>query len=64
VLDVREEFEKIAWPSRKEYVGGTLGVLVIVALMTLILGVLDALLSLGFDQIISSLPRWLSGLNG
>ena len=64
LLDVREEFEKIAWPSRKEYVSGTIGVLVIVALMAVILGALDAGLSLGFDTVITNLPRWLSGMNG
>jgi len=64
IVDVREEFDKIAWPSQKEYIGGTVGVLVIVALMAVILGVLDALLSLGFDRVISNLPRWLSGMNG
>ena len=61
---VREEFDKITWPSQKEYVSGTVGVLIIIALMALILGALDAVLSLGFEQVISRLPRWLSGLNG
>ena len=60
LLDVREEFDKITWPSQKEYVGGTVGVLVIVALMATILGALDAVLSLGFDAVISNLPQWLS----
>ena len=61
LLDVRTEFEKITWPSQKEYVGGTIGVLVIVALMTIILGSVDALLSLGFEWLIDGLPNWLNG---
>jgi preprotein translocase subunit SecE len=59
LLDVRSEFEKISWPSQKEYVGGTIGVLVIVALMTMILGVLDALLSAGFEWLADGLPKLL-----
>ena len=59
--EVRVEFDKISWPSQKEYVGGTVGVLIIVAFMTVVLGSLDAVLSLGFDWLIQSLPRWLNG---
>ena len=59
--EVRVEFDKISWPSQKEYVGGTVGVLVIVALMTVILGTLDGLLAVGFDWLIQALPRWLNG---
>jgi preprotein translocase subunit SecE len=59
--EVRVEFDKISWPSQKEYVGGTVGVLIIVALMTVFLGILDWLLSLGFNWLIESLPRWLNG---
>jgi preprotein translocase subunit SecE len=61
LLDVRAEFEKISWPSQKEYVGGTIGVLVIVAFMTAILGVLDALLTIGFDWLVEGLPKLLNG---
>ena len=59
--EVRVEFDKISWPSQKEYVGGTVGVLIIVALMTVFLGILDWLLSIGFNWLIESLPRWLNG---
>lgn len=55
LLDVQSEFEKISWPSQKEYVGGTIGVLVIIAFMTLVLGGLDALFSFGFDKLIQLL---------
>jgi preprotein translocase subunit SecE len=61
LLEVRTEFEKVSWPSQKEYVGGTIGVLVIVAFMTAILGVLDALLATGFDWLVEGLPKLLNG---
>jgi preprotein translocase SecE subunit len=61
LIDVRAEFDKIHWPSQKEYVGGTIGVLVIVAFLTVVLGVVDALLSTGFDWLIQTLPKWLNG---
>jgi preprotein translocase subunit SecE len=55
LLEVRSEFDKISWPSQKEYVGGTVGVLVIVAFMTIVLGGLDAIFSWGFDHLIQLL---------
>jgi preprotein translocase subunit SecE len=61
LLEVRTEFEKISWPSQKEYVGGTIGVVVIVVFMTAILGVLDALLASGFDWLVDGLPKLLNG---
>jgi len=45
LVDVRAEFDKIVWPGQKEYTGGTIGVLVIVAFLTLILFVIDFLLT-------------------
>ena len=42
LIDVRSEFRKITWPSQREYVGGTVGVVVIVAFLTLVLGLIDA----------------------
>ena len=44
-VDVRAEFDKITWPGQQEYVGGTIGVLVITAFLTLLLGLLDGGLS-------------------
>ena len=41
VMDVRAEFKKITWPTQREYVSGTIGVVVIVAFLTLVLGVID-----------------------
>ena len=40
--DVRSEFRKITWPNQREYVGGTVGVVIIVAFLTLVLGLIDA----------------------
>ena len=42
LIDVRSEFRKITWPSQREYVGGTVGVVVIVAFLTVVLGLIDS----------------------
>jgi preprotein translocase subunit SecE len=39
--EVQAEFKKVTWPSQKEYVGGTIGVVVVVVIVTLVLGVAD-----------------------
>jgi preprotein translocase subunit SecE len=41
MTEVRAEFRKVTWPTRKETVGGTVGVLVVVAVITTVLGVVD-----------------------
>jgi preprotein translocase subunit SecE len=51
--EVRSEFRKITWPSQREYVGGTIGVVVIVAFLTVVLGVVD----LGLGKIM----EWVLG---
>jgi preprotein translocase subunit SecE len=61
LLDVRTEFDKITWPTQKEYVAGTIGVVVIVAFMTVVLGILDGLLSRTFSWLAESLPKLLNG---
>ena len=43
--EVRAEYRKVTWPSRKEAVAGTIGVLVLVAIMTIVLSTVDFLLS-------------------
>jgi preprotein translocase subunit SecE len=43
--EVRAELRKVTWPTQKEYVGGTIGVLVIVFVLTVFLGVEDLLLA-------------------
>ena len=40
--DVRSEFKKITWPNQREYVGGTVGVVIIVAFLTFVLFLVDA----------------------
>ena len=44
-LEVRTEFRKVTWPTQKEAVGGTIGVVVIVAIITSILSVVDLVLN-------------------
>jgi len=42
LVDVRSEFKKITWPNQREYVGGTVGVVIIVAFLTFVLFLVDA----------------------
>jgi preprotein translocase SecE subunit len=42
--EVRSEFNKISWPARKEAIGGTSGVMVIVTIITLVLSLVDFVL--------------------
>ena len=39
--EVQTEFKKVTWPSQKEYVGGTIGVMVVVTIVTIVLGIAD-----------------------
>ena len=43
--EVKNEVNKVTWPSKKEAIGGTAVVLVVVFLMALFLGLVDLLLS-------------------
>ena len=52
VLDVRGEWNKLTWPTQREYVGGTIGVLVIVAIMALVLGAIDVVLGWAMQWIL------------
>jgi preprotein translocase subunit SecE len=45
LTEVRNESRKITWPTQKEYVGGTVGVVVVVSVMTVVLGVVDFFLT-------------------
>jgi preprotein translocase subunit SecE len=49
--EVRSEYRKVTWPSQKEYVGGTIGVLVVIAVMTVVLSLVDFTLT--------QLLRWI-----
>jgi len=39
--DVQAEYKKITWPPQKEAVAGTIGVVVIVIIVTTVLGIID-----------------------
>ena len=43
--EVKSEVNKVTWPSRKEAMGGTAVVLVVVFFMAVFLGLVDLLLS-------------------
>jgi preprotein translocase subunit SecE len=43
-LEVRTEFRKVTWPSQNEAVGGTIGVIVVVAIITTVLSLVDLVL--------------------
>ena len=43
--EVKGEVKKITWPSKKEAMGGTAVVLMVVLIMAIFLGVVDLLLS-------------------
>ena len=45
LLEVRGEVKKVTWPSRKEAMGGTAVVLLVVLIMAIFLGLVDLLLS-------------------
>ena len=42
--EVRSEVKKVTWPTKKEAIGGTVVVLVVVFIMALFLGLVDMLL--------------------
>ena len=44
LMEVRTEYRKVTWPSQKEAVAGTIGVLVLVTIMTLVLSGVDLVL--------------------
>ena len=45
LLEVRGEVKKVTWPSKKEAMGGTAVVVVVVLIMAVFLGLIDVLLS-------------------
>jgi preprotein translocase subunit SecE len=44
LIEVRTEFRKVTWPTQKEALAGTIGVLVVVALITAALSLVDLVL--------------------
>jgi preprotein translocase subunit SecE len=49
--EVRAELRKVTWPTQKEYVGGTIGVLIIVGILTTFLGLEDYALAKIIQQL-------------
>ena len=45
LAEVKAEVKKVTWPTRTEALGGTAVVVVVVFLMALFLGIVDAILS-------------------
>jgi preprotein translocase subunit SecE len=41
LTEVRSEFRKVTWPSQKETIAGTIGVTVVVAVLTTVLSLID-----------------------
>ena len=41
LTEVQSEFKKVTWPGQQEYVGGTIGVVVVVTIVTVVLGLTD-----------------------
>jgi preprotein translocase subunit SecE len=54
LTEVRAEFRKVTWPTRQEAVAGTIGVLIVVAVLTVALSVVDFGLSWVIEQILPS----------
>jgi len=44
LLEVRTEFRKVTWPTQKEATAGTIGVLIVIALITIVLSGVDLVL--------------------
>jgi preprotein translocase subunit SecE len=51
LLEVRSEYRKITWPNQKEAVAGTIGVLVVVTVITLVLS--------GIDLVLGQAIQWI-----
>ena len=45
LTEVKNEVDRVTWPSRKEAMGGTAVVLLVVLIMAIFLGLVDLLLS-------------------
>ncbi|MBW2270926.1 MAG: preprotein translocase subunit SecE [Deltaproteobacteria bacterium] len=51
LLEVRSEFRKVTWPSQKEATAGTIGVVVVCGIVTLVLA--------GVDMALSQIIQWI-----
>ena len=50
--EVRAEYRKVTWPTQKEAMAGTVGVLIVTAVLTAGLSLVDFVLGLGIRQIL------------
>ena len=50
--DVAVEVKKVTWPTKKEAIGGTMIVLVVVFIMAIYLGLVDTILSKAVEMLI------------
>jgi preprotein translocase subunit SecE len=55
--DVRSEMKKVSWPARQEVVGTTVVVVVAVFFFGLYLGLVDYLLTLGLNWVLTYFGR-------
>ena len=52
LMEVRSEFRKVTWPTQKEATAGTIGVVVVVAIITLVLSLVDLVLGQAIQWIV------------
>jgi preprotein translocase subunit SecE len=53
VTDVYVEMKKVSWPSRNELRGSTVVVIVTVIILAIFIGLVDRILSLGLERVLS-----------
>ena len=51
--DVVVEMKKVSWPTRNELKGSTMVVIVTVIIMAIFIGIVDRILSLGLERVLS-----------
>jgi preprotein translocase subunit SecE len=54
ITEVRAEYRKVTWPSQKEAMAGTIGVLVVVFVLTGALSVVDVILGQAIRLVLPS----------
>jgi len=52
LVEVRSEYKKVTWPTRKEATAGTIGVLVVVVIITTVLSMIDLVLGRAIQFIV------------
>jgi preprotein translocase subunit SecE len=53
ITDVISEMKKVSWPTRNELRGSTLVVIVTVIIISIFIGIVDRILSLGLERVLS-----------